>query len=85
MLSIPGRVGHELQQLENVNRQYSFWSGESTPKSATSLYDKLYRKVFRQAGIVDAGLTVSGTCSRSGHRLRFGISHVFTYLLHSIR
>ncbi|MGB9195887.1 MAG: tyrosine-type recombinase/integrase [Terriglobales bacterium] len=35
--------------------QYLFWSGESTRKSATSVYDKLYRKIFEKARIVGGG------------------------------
>jgi len=52
---IPGWLGRELLKLKAGDHQYFFWSGESTPKSATSVYDKLYRKVFEKAGIVNGG------------------------------
>ncbi|HZQ24915.1 MAG TPA: tyrosine-type recombinase/integrase [Terriglobales bacterium] len=57
---IPGWLGNLLLKVKNGNEQFFFWSGESTTKSATSVYDKLYRKVFDQAGIVNGG----------SHRLR---------------
>jgi integrase/recombinase XerD len=52
---IPAWLGQLLLELKNANASYFVWSGESTTKSATGVYDKLYRKVFRQAGIVDGG------------------------------
>jgi site-specific recombinase XerD len=52
---IPGWLGKLLLRLKNGNRQHFFWSGQSTPKSACSVYDKLYRRVFEDAGIVDGG------------------------------
>jgi len=39
----PGWLGEEVLRVKNGNQQYFFWSGWSTPKSATSIYDKLYR------------------------------------------
>ncbi len=57
---IPDSLGKQLLALENTNRAYFFWSGESTPKSATSVYEKLYRKLFKKAGIPKGG----------SHRLR---------------
>jgi len=52
---IPCWLGEELLSVKNGNQQYFFWSGRSTPKSATSIYDKLYRKVFEKAGITNPG------------------------------
>ncbi len=57
---IPDFLGKELINLPNTSRAYFFWSGESTPKSATSVYEKLYRKLFTKAGIAHCG----------SHRLR---------------
>jgi hypothetical protein len=51
---IPGWLGQELLNVKNGNQRYFFWSGETTTKSATSTWDKLYRKVFEK-GIVDGG------------------------------
>jgi len=59
---IPAWLGQLLLKLKNANASYFVWSGESTTKSATGVYDKLYRKVFRQAGISTAARTDFATC-----------------------
>ena len=59
---IPGSLGKSLLKMKNGNQQFFFWSGKSTPKSAVSVYDKLYRKVFEAAGVKD------GTSHRFRHR-----------------
>jgi integrase len=64
---IPSSLGQQLEALDNNNREYFFMSGEATAKSAAGLYDKLYRKVFEQAGIKNGG----------SHRLR----HLFAVSL----
>lgn len=51
---IPSWLGRELLRL-NDSPTYFFTSGEATNKSATSVYDKLYRKVFKHAGILGGG------------------------------
>jgi|SRR5581483_6331634 len=63
---IPKVVAAELLRLK-TNSIYFFWSGQSSQKSATSSYDKLYRRLFRKAGIVNGG----------SHRLR----HLFAVSL----
>lgn len=52
---IPGWLGKELLRVKNGNPTYFFQSGAATPKSAVSVYDKWYRKVFEKAGIVNGG------------------------------
>ena len=59
---IPGWLGKALLRMKNGNQQFFFWSGESTPKSAVSVFDKLYRKVFLAAGVKE------GTSHRFRHR-----------------
>jgi site-specific recombinase XerD len=48
---IPTWLGKELLKVKNGNRQFFFISGEATPKGAVSTFDKMYRQVFRAAGI----------------------------------
>jgi integrase/recombinase XerD len=48
---IPTWLGRELLKVKNGNRQFVFISGEATPKGAVSTFDKMYRQVFRAAGI----------------------------------
>jgi len=48
---IPGWLGRELLTVKNGNRQFIFISGEATPKGAVSTFDKMYRQVFRAAGV----------------------------------
>ena len=57
---IPSWLGQQLLQVKNGNAEYFFQSGQATTKSATSIYDKLYRKVFQQSGVPNA----------SSHRFR---------------
>ena len=64
---IPAEIGRELLKAKNGNTQFFFWTGESTPKSAAGVFDKLYRKVFEKAGIINGG----------SHRLR----HLFAVSL----
>jgi integrase/recombinase XerD len=59
---IPGWLGKALFKVMNGNQEFFFWSGESTPKSAVSVYDKVYRKTFVSAGVRD------GTSHRFRHR-----------------
>lgn len=59
-------VAGELLRLE-TNSTYFFWSGQSSQKSASSSYDKLYRKLFQKAGTLNGG----------SHRLR----HLFAVSL----
>ena len=59
---IPAWLGRELSRHAKKNGVYFFWSGNSTPKSASGIYDKLYRKVFRKAEITD------GSSHRFRHR-----------------
>ena len=64
---VPGWLGKELLQIRNGNQSHFFWSGQSSPKSACSVYDKLYRTVFEHAEIINGG----------SHRLR----HLFAVSL----
>ena len=48
---IPAALGKELLKGQNGNRQFVFISGEATPKGAVSTFDKMYRQVFRAAGV----------------------------------
>lgn len=64
---IPSWLGRELLKVKNGNPEFFFQTGAATAKSATSVYDKLYRKVFQRAGIVNGG----------SHRLR----HLFAVSL----
>jgi len=52
---IPSDVAELLLEAKNGNAKYFFWTGTSTPKSAVSYFDKLYRKVFAQAKIPTNG------------------------------
>jgi integrase/recombinase XerD len=48
---IPSRLGKELLRAKNGNPTYFFISGEATTKGAVSTIDKMYRQVFKKAGI----------------------------------
>jgi hypothetical protein len=48
---IPAWLGRELLKGKNGNKSYVFISGEATPKGAVSTFDKMYRRVFKAAGI----------------------------------
>lgn len=48
---IPSKLGRELLKIKNGNPRHVFISGEATDKSAAGLFDKLYRRVFKAAGI----------------------------------
>lgn len=49
---IPSWLGKELLKVKNGNPTYFFISGEATPKGAVSTIDKMYRQVFKKAGIL---------------------------------
>jgi integrase/recombinase XerD len=48
---IPTWLGKELLKVKNGNPNYFFISGEATTKGAVSTIDKMYRQVFKTAGI----------------------------------
>lgn len=48
---IPTWLGKELLRVKNGNPAHFFVSGEATPKGAVSTMDKMYRSVFKQAGV----------------------------------
>jgi Phage integrase family len=48
---IPAWLGKELLAAKNGNPTFFFISGEATPKGAVSTFDKMYRQVFKAAGI----------------------------------
>ena len=48
---IPAWLGKELLKAKNGNPTYFFISGEATPKGAVSTFDKMYRQVFKKAGV----------------------------------
>jgi site-specific recombinase XerD len=48
---IPAWLGQELLTVKNGNPEFFFWSGSTTPEDAPSYFQKLYRKVFKAAGV----------------------------------
>jgi integrase/recombinase XerD len=50
---IPGWVGDEILATPNQNPKYFLWSGEGKPKSAVAYFQRLLKKVFTVAGILD--------------------------------
>ena len=64
---IPAWLGEELLQVKNGNPEYFFWTRTTTPEDAPSYFQKLYRKVFKKAG-------VDG--SSHGFRHTFAIEHL---------
>jgi integrase len=48
---IPAWLGEELLKVKNGNPEYVFWSGHTAPEDAPSYFHKLYRKVFKAAGV----------------------------------
>jgi integrase len=48
---IPSWLGKELLKVKNGNPTHFFVTGEATVKGAVSTIDKMYRQVFKQAGI----------------------------------
>lgn len=52
---IPSWLGKELLAAKNGNPEHFFVSGETTPKGAVSVFDKMYRQVFETAGIKKPG------------------------------
>jgi integrase/recombinase XerD len=48
---IPSWLGKEMLTAKNGNPTYFFISGEATPKGAVSTFDKMYRQVFKKAGV----------------------------------
>jgi integrase/recombinase XerD len=48
---IPTWLGQELLKVKNGNPEFFFWSGLTTPEDAPSYFQKLYRKVFKAAGV----------------------------------
>ena len=51
---IPTWLGEELLKVKNGNPKFFFWSGTTTAEDAPSYFQKLYRKVFRAAGIEES-------------------------------
>jgi integrase/recombinase XerD len=48
---IPTWLGLEVLKVKNGNPEFFFWSGMTTPEDAPSYFQKLYRKVFKAAGV----------------------------------
>lgn len=48
---IPAWLGSELLRAKNGNPEFFFWSGSTTAEDAPSYFQKLYRKVFKAAGV----------------------------------
>jgi integrase/recombinase XerD len=48
---IPTWLAEELIRVKNGNPLFIFWLGSTTPEDAPSYFHKLYRKVFKKAGI----------------------------------
>ncbi len=44
-------LGRFLLTVKNGNEEYFFWSGKTLPEDAPSYFQKLYRKVFKTAGV----------------------------------
>ena len=51
---IPTWLGEELLKVKNGNPEFFFWSGTTTPEDAPSYFQKLYRRVFKAAGIEES-------------------------------
>jgi site-specific recombinase XerD len=51
---IPKWLGKELLTVKNGNPEYFFWTGTTTPEDAPSYFQKLYRKVFKAAGVKES-------------------------------
>ena len=51
---IPTWLGEELLKVKNGNPKFFFWSGTTTAEDAPSYFQKLYRKVFKEAGIEES-------------------------------
>ena len=63
-IPIPAEVGRNLEQVQNGNSEYFFWSGVGKVQSATSNWGQRFiAPVFKAAGIVSEGHMLS-------HRLR---------------
>jgi len=50
---IPGWVGEEILATPNQNPRYFLWSGKGKPKSAVAYFQRLLKKVFTVAGVLD--------------------------------
>lgn len=48
---ITTELGQELLTVKNGNPLYFFWSGNTLPEDAPSYFQKLYRRVFKKAGM----------------------------------
>ena len=48
---ITNDLGKFLLTVKNGNPEYFFWSGSTLPEDAPSYFQKLYRKVFKAAGV----------------------------------
>jgi integrase len=48
---ITPELGKLLLKVKNGNPEYFFWSGDTLPEDAPSYFQKLYRKVFKKAGV----------------------------------
>jgi integrase len=44
-------AGKELLTVKNGNPEYFFWNGTTTAEDAPSYFHKMYRRVFKAAGI----------------------------------
>ena len=51
---IPTWLGEELLKVKNGNPKFFFWSGTTTAEDAPSYFQKLYRKVFKEAGVQES-------------------------------
>ncbi len=51
---IPTWLGEELLKVKNGNPKFFFWSGSTTAEDAPSYFQKLYRKVFKEAGVEES-------------------------------
>jgi integrase/recombinase XerD len=48
---IPVWLAEELLKVKNGNPKFFFWTGNTTPEDAPSYFHKLYRRVFKVAGV----------------------------------
>jgi site-specific recombinase XerD len=49
--AIPSWLGRELLTVKNGNPEHFFWSGLTTTEDAPSYFHKMYRRVFKAAGV----------------------------------
>jgi integrase len=60
---ITEELGRLLLKVKNGNPKYFFASGDTLPEDAPSYFQKLYRKVFKKAGVEHTYHDLRHTCA----------------------